>query len=104
MPFPSIFSTLPWPFLDTLVRVVGFIGSILLVYAVLLEEEKRQDAVLMIGSAALLPYAIFINSPIFIFLATGIFLVSGREFLQIVRKKHFHNTELVEEYKHPDHK
>lgn len=101
MPFESIFTTLPWPITDVIIRVVGFIGALLLIYAILLEEEKRQDAVFAIGSLALLPYAIFLNSPIFIFLFTGIFLVSSRELVQIIRKRHIHSNELVEEYKHP---
>lgn len=95
MPLGNLFSTLPWPLLDTLFRVSALVGAFLLIYAILLEEEKRQDAVFMIGSVALLPYAIFINSPIFIFLSVGMFLVSGREFVQIVRNKHFHSTELT---------
>lgn len=104
MPLGNFFTSVPWPFIETLVKVVGFLGSLLLIYAILLEEEKRQDAVFVVGSACLLVYSLYIDNKIFSFLAAGIFLVGGRELVQIIRKKHFHSNELVEEYKHPDHK
>lgn len=79
-------------------------GGLALIYAVLLEEEKRQDEVFVVGSASLFVYALWINNPLFMFAMGGVFLVAGRELIQIMRGKHTHSTELVEEFKHPDHR
>lgn len=104
MPFGNIFPSLPWPFIDTAVRVVGFMGALAFIYAVLLEEEKHQDAVFMLAAASLFVYAWWANNPIFMFVSAGVFLVTGHQFIQIILHKHTHSTELIEEFKHPDHR
>lgn len=98
----NFFGFLPWPIVDTLVRVVGFMGALAMGYAVLLEAEKRQDAVFVVGSASLFVYALWQGNYIFMFAMGLVFLVSARELIQIFRKKHLHTTEMVEKYKHPE--
>lgn len=93
MPFSNLFPTLPWPIDITLFTIVGFMGALALIYAVLLEQEKRQDAVLVVASASLFVYAMSINNHIFTFLSAGVFLVAGRELVQILRGKHTHSTD-----------
>lgn len=102
MPLQQFFPSLPWPIFDTIVKVVGFLGVLLLTYAILLEEERKQDAVFAIGASAILIYGVAFKNGIMILLGAAIFLVSGREFIQILRKKHSHSTEQVEKYKHPE--
>lgn len=102
MPLGFLLPSLPWSFLDTVVKIVGFTGSVLIIYAVLLEEEKRQDAVFVVGSAATLVYSLVFANAVFTFLSAGILLVSGRELIQIFRGKHHHSHKLVQEYKHPE--
>lgn len=104
MPFENLFPSLPWTLLDTVVRVVGFMGALAFIYAVLLEEEKRQDAVLVVASASLFVYSLAVKNAIFMFVSAGVFLTAGRELVQILRRKHTHSTELIEEFKHPDHR
>lgn len=104
MPLGTFFPSLPWPILDVAVKVVGFIGALLFMYAILLEEERRQDAVFVVGSACLLVYSLVFANAVFTLLSAGVFLVSGRELIQLFRGKHHHSTTLVEEYKHPEHK
>ncbi len=99
MPLANLFPSLPWSFLDTIFRVIGFMGALALAYAVLLEAEKRQDAVFVIGSASLFVYALWTRSYVFMFAMGLMFLVSGRELIQILRSKHKHSTEMVEEYR-----
>ena len=102
MPLGFLFPSLPWPMLDVLVKITGFLGATLVIYAILLEEEKRQDAVFVVGSAALLVYSLVFGNAVFSFLSAGMLIVSGRELIQIFRKHHHHSKKLVDEYKHPE--
>ena len=102
MPLGFIFPSLPWSALDILVKVTGFLGATLVIYAVLLEEEKRQDAVFVVGSSALLVYSLIFGNAVFSFLSIGILIISGRELILILLKRHHHSEKLVEEYKHPE--
>ncbi|MFA6105687.1 MAG: hypothetical protein WC725_03805 [Patescibacteria group bacterium] len=104
MPLGLFLPSLPWPTLDILVKVVGFLGATLIIYAVLLEEEKRQDAVFVVGSTALLVYSLVYGNTVFSFLSAGVLLVSARELILIVGGKHHHSEKLVQEYKHPEQK
>lgn len=94
MPLANLLPTLPASLFETIIDVVGILGAILLSYGVLLEAERRQDAVFVISSAALFVYALWINSEIFMFATALMFLISGRELIQILRGKHVHTTEL----------
>jgi Ca2+/Na+ antiporter len=102
MPLGILFPSLPWPIIDTLVKIVGFLGATLMIYAVLLEEERRQDAVFFVGATGLLVYSLLFGNAVFTFLSLGVMLVSGRELFLIVIGKHHHSHKLVEEYKHPE--
>jgi lipid-A-disaccharide synthase-like uncharacterized protein len=76
---------------DIIIHVVAMLGALLCMYGVFLEEERRQDAVFMIGGLSLLVYALWIPNYIFI-IATGLFtFASGLEFIQIVIGKHTHS-------------
>jgi hypothetical protein len=99
MPLGNYFAGLPMPFIDIAVYVVGFMGALALAYAVLLEAEKKQDAVFVVASASLFVYGLLRGDKI-IMLAMGLmFLVAGREMIQILRGKHKHSTDMVKEYK-----
>lgn len=104
MPFGLLLPSLPWPILDIGVKVIGFTGALLFMYAILLEEERRQDAVFVVGSACLLAYSLVFGNAIFTLVSAGVLLVSGRELIQLFRGRHHHSSTLVEEYKHPEHK
>lgn len=76
---------------DIIIHVVAMLGAILVSYGVFLEEEKRQDAVFLIGGLALFVYALWLPSPVFM-VATGLFtLASGYEFFRIAAGKHVHD-------------
>ncbi len=60
------------------------IGVILLVYAVFLETEKRQDIVFVISGVCLFIYALFINNLIFMLATGGLILASMIEFIEIL--------------------
>ena len=98
MPLGNLFPSLPWPILDTMVVVVGFMGALAFIYSVLLEEERRQDAVLVVASASLFVYSLSIKNPLFMFMSAGVFLVAGRELVQIMRGKHHHTIGNIEKY------
>ena len=99
MPLGNYFSTLPTPFITTAMYIVGFMGALALMYGVLLEAEKNQDAVFVVGSASLFVYALVRHDTILMFAMGGMFLIAGRELIQIMRGKHKHSTDMVKEYR-----
>ena len=99
MPLENLFPNLPTSFVELAVYVVGFMGALALSYAVLLEQEKRQDALFVVASASLFVYGLVHHDKIIMFAFGLMFLVAGRELVQIMRRKHKHSTEMVEEYK-----
>jgi len=93
-----IFETIPgfsMTFVELATNIVGVMGGLALIYAVLLEAEKRQDAVFVVASASLFVYALAHNDTILMFTMAGICLVAGRELIQIMRGKHVHTTDCV---------
>ena len=60
------------------------LGIILLVYAVFLETEKRQDIIFMLSGICLFIYALFINNLIFMLATAGLTLASLTEFIEIL--------------------
>ncbi len=90
MPFGNLFPNLPLPFMTTLFAIVGFLGALLLIYSVYLEPERRKDAIILVGAAALFVYALFVENLIFMLATGGMFLVALGEFIQILRGKHRH--------------
>lgn len=101
MPFYNLLPTLPWPLLDIIINVVAALGAILLVYAVFLESERKQDTVFMIGSACLLIYALWVGNKIFSVAMAGLLAASFIELVEIMTGRHVHSEELVEKYKNP---
>lgn len=93
MPLENLFPNAPYSFLEIAVTVVGFMGALALAYAVLLEAEKRQDAVFVVASASLFVYGLVKSDYIVMFAMGLMFLVAGRELIQIMRGKHVHSTE-----------
>jgi lipid-A-disaccharide synthase-like uncharacterized protein len=87
---------------QVIVYVVGGMGALALMYAVLLEEEQRQDEVLVVGAASLLVYALVRNDNIVAFAMAGVMLIAGRELIQIMRGKHHHTTGDIQRYEHPE--
>ncbi len=104
MPLGNYFSTLPTPFITTAMYIVGFMGALALIYGVLLEAEKNQDAVFVVGSASLFVYALVRHDTILMFAMGGMFLIAGRELIQIMRGKHKHTIVEVQKYEHPENK
>ena len=98
MPFGNWYPTFTPPFVDIVVYVVGFMGALALSYAVLLEAEKRQDAVFVVASASLFVYALIKSDYIFMLAMALMFIISLRELIQILRGKHLHSTEMIKEY------
>lgn len=94
----SLFPLLP-PLPETIISVVAGLGAILLAYAVFLEQERRQDLVMFIGSACLFVYALFINNKIFMIATAGLAIASLVEFLEILIGLHKHGPEDLKKYK-----
>lgn len=82
-----------------MVSVVAGLGAIMLVYAVFLEQERRQDLVMFIGSACLFVYALFIGNKIFMVAFAGLGIASLVEFLEIYFGLHKHSPEDLKKYK-----
>lgn len=90
MPLANLFSTLPWPLLDTIINVVAGLGALILTYGVFLETERRQDAVFIVASACLLVYSLWIGNKIFSLAMAGLLIGSFIELVEILTGKHKH--------------
>lgn len=89
---------------QALVYIVGFMGALALMYAILLEEERRQDEVFVVGAASLFVYALLRHDIVVTFAMAGVVLIAGRELIQIMRGKHHHTTGDIQRYEHPESK
>ncbi len=98
MPLENLIPTLPSSMAELAVYIVGFMGALALAYAVLLEAEKRQDAVFVVASASLFVYGLYRGDKIIMLAMALMFIVAGRELIQILRGKHKHSTDMVKEY------
>lgn len=76
---------------ETLVYVVAVLGAVLLIYAIFLDVESRQDLVMLIGAACLLVYALFLQNLIFAIAMAGVALASIFEFVEIYTGLHKHD-------------
>lgn len=101
-PLSSFLPSLPWNALEITINILAGLGAIMITYAIFLEAERKQDAVLSIGSACLLIYALWIGNMIFTVAMSGLFLASFVELMEILLGRHPHSEELVEEYRHPE--
>ena len=104
MPLENLFPNLPTSFVELAVYVVGFMGALALSYAVLLEQEKRQDALFVVASASLFVYGLVHHDKIIMFAMGLMFLVAGRELIGLMRGKHHHSSQMIEKYEHPEQK
>ena len=95
---------LPISYIEIAVIIVGVMGALILMYGVLLEAERRQDAVFVVGAAALFVYGLAHGDYVIIFAMGGMFLIAGRELIQIMRGRHHHGIIDVQEYEHPENK
>ncbi len=89
-PFSSILSKLnpTMSLVEVIVYVVAGLGAILVAYAVFLKKEKLQDVLLLIGSACLIVYSLYIQNLIFLLAMSGLFLASMVEWLEILSGLH----------------
>lgn len=104
MPFTDFLPTLPWSTLEIIMNVVAGLGAIFITYAVFLESERRQDAVFVVGAGCLLVYALWIGNKIFSVAMAGLMIGSFIELIEIMRGRHIHSRELLEQYKNPNGK
>ncbi len=88
---------------ETLIYIVAILGAILLVYAVFLETERRQDIIIMLGAFSLMIYAIFIGNLLFTIAMAGLALAGLTEFIEILLGIHkedkYHLKQLIREGK-----
>lgn len=98
----AYYSDLPWGWAEITYHVLAGLGAIMIVYAIFLEAEKRQDAVMTIGALCLMTYAIWIGNLVFTIAMGGVALASLVEIIEILTGRHIHSTEMVEKYKHPE--
>ncbi len=73
-----------------IVIILGALGAILMLYGILLEKEKNQDAIFALGSFGLLLYAISLPNLIFTIAMAAFFLTSCIEWYQIHTGQHRH--------------
>lgn len=71
-----------------IIHAIAVVGVILLVYAIFLETEKRQDIIFMLSGICLFIYALFINNLIFMIATGGLILASLVEFIEIITGIH----------------
>ena len=76
----------------------------LIAYAIFLEAERRQDAILTIGAGCLFIYALWIGNKIFTVAMGGMAIAAFLELLEIMLGRHEHSVEMVEDYKKPSGK
>ncbi len=89
----SLFTLLPavtWPLSQIIATVIAFLGALLIIYAVFLEAERRQDLVFIVGGSCLFGYALWINNAIFMLAMGGLVLASLFELIQILTGRHHH--------------
>ncbi len=98
----SYFPNLPWTWPEIIFNILASLGAIMMIYAIFLEAEKKQDAVLAIGAVCLMTYAIWIGNKIFMVAMGGVAVASLIELIEIISGRHLHSTEMVEKYKHPE--
>ncbi len=95
----SFVPTLPGSPGETFIYVGAYLGIILLVYAVFIEQEHRQDIIRMLGAGGLLVYGVYVENPVFILAMAALGLASLIEFLEILFGLHKHGPEDLKKYK-----
>lgn len=95
----SLIPHLPTSIAETWIFVGASLCIILLVYAVFIEKEHRQDLVRLIGTGGLLVYAVYIDNLIFTIAMGAIAVASLVEFVEIITGLHTHSPEDLKRYK-----
>lgn len=95
----SIIPYLPTSISEIWIFIVTGLSTILLVYAVFVEKEHRQDLMRLIGTIGLLAYAIYIYNLVFIIAMGAIAIASLIEFVEIMTGLHKHSPEDLQRYK-----
>jgi hypothetical protein len=95
----SIIPYLPTTITETWIFVGAGLCTVLLVYAVFIEKENRQDLIRLIGAGGLFVYAIYIANIIFVIAMGALVLASLVEFIEIMLGLHTHSPEDLKRYK-----
>lgn len=84
----NILPNLPQSNMEIFVTALAIACIFLVIYALFLESEKRQDILFMIGFFGLFVYAVFISSPIFVLMCLGMFVAATIELIEIIMGIH----------------
>jgi hypothetical protein len=95
----SLIPHLPTSLAEIWIFVGSILSIVLLVYAVFMEQEHRQDLVRLVGTGGLLVYAIYIDNLIFTLAMSAIGIASLVEFIEIMTGLHNHSPEDLKQYK-----
>lgn len=95
----TIIPTLPASLAEIFIYVGAYLGIILLVYAVFIEQEHRQDIIRMLGAGGIFIYGLYIENTILCIAMGAIALASLVEFLEILFGLHKHGPEDLKKYK-----
>lgn len=95
----SFIPHLPSTLAETWLFIVGALSIILMIYAVFMEKEYRQDLVRLVGASGLLVYALYIGNLIFTIAMGAIAVASLVEFVEIMLGLHRHSPEDLARYK-----
>jgi len=95
----SLIPYLPTSVAETWIFVGAGISIILMMYAVFIEKENRQDLIRLVGTGGLLIYALYIQNLIFIIAMGAIAVASLVEFVEIMLGLHKHSPEDLARYK-----
>jgi len=95
----SLIPYLPTSLAETWIFVGAGLCITLLVYAIFIEKEHRQDLIRFVGTGGLLVYAIYIDNLIFTIAMGAIAIASLIEFVEILTGLHKHSPEDLKRYK-----
>jgi len=95
----DIIPTIPTQWPDIAIVTAGILGIVLLVYAIFIEQEHRQDLIRIVGACGLLIYALYIGSGLFVIAMAAIAIASAVEFFEIMFGLHTHSPEDLKRYK-----
>ncbi|HBB38294.1 MAG: hypothetical protein UV82_C0003G0083 [Candidatus Magasanikbacteria bacterium GW2011_GWD2_43_18] len=95
----SFLPLLPTSVAETWIFVGAGLSIILLVYAVFIEKEHRQDLVRLVGTGGLLIYALYIQNLVFTIAMGALAVASLVEFIEIMMGIHKHSPEDLQRYK-----
>lgn len=95
----NIIPVLPHNLEGIMTVVCAMLGSVLLIYAVFLEQEHRRDLAILVGAVCLMIYALFIKDTFFVVAMGGLALASLVEFIEIAFGLHKHSPSDLKKYK-----